>query len=210
MLKTKKLNDSTPYFYKQAAILRLLLIILVLCNTFLLCHKATASGTTMIDFTAVSEPQNWYSTNDNVMGGISVGQLNYYHNQSQFQGQLSLANNGGFSSINRMIKKLTENIDTVTLSFLGDGRTYQLRLTTRNKGIRINYKHNFATIQGKRQTKTFVLHDFDAVFRGRLLQSAPKLKAKNIEQVGFLIADKQTQPFSLGLFRLQFLPSSNN
>lgn len=158
----------------------------------------------IIDFTKPAEHQKWLAINDNVMGGISIGQLTYDGKSCQFQGELSLVNNGGFSSIKRSLEPLTKEVNTVKLVFVGDGRSYQLRLTMWKDGSPIQYKHEFSTIKGKSQQKTFNLIDFQAVFRGRLLSEAPKLVANDIKYVGFLIADKQTQAFSLNLFQIQF------
>ena len=158
----------------------------------------------MIDFTKPTEYQKWLAVNDNVMGGISIGQITYDGELSRFQGELSLVNNGGFSSIKRSIEPLPREVNTVELMFFGDGRTYQLRLTTWKDGSPINYQHEFSTMKGKPQKKVFNLQDFQAVFRGRLLSEAPELVADEIKQVGFLIADKQAQPFTLNLNQIQF------
>ncbi|PMM00326.1 CIA30 family protein [Vibrio breoganii] len=158
----------------------------------------------MIDFTQPNEHQQWQAVNDNVMGGISQGHFTFDGNYSLFEGELSLANNGGFSSINRSIEPLSANKPQVELSFIGDGRTYQLRLSTWKNGDRITYKHEFSTTNGTEQTKVFQLDDFQAIFRGRLIMGAPTLVAQEIEQIGFLIADKKAGPFSLKLLRIQF------
>ncbi|WP_063669149.1 CIA30 family protein [Aliivibrio fischeri] len=163
----------------------------------------------IIEFTQPNEHQKWLAINDNVMGGISIGQLYYDGNTCRFQGELSLENNGGFSSIKRSIESLSKEVSTIELMFTGDGHTYQLRLTTWKNGDRIQYKHDFATTKGKQQKKTFHLHNFQAVFRGRLLNHAPELVANDIKQVGFLIANKQTSPFALGLTQIQFKAINN-
>ncbi|OCH19917.1 CIA30 family protein [Aliivibrio sp. 1S128] len=164
-----------------------------------------------IDFTKPTEHQKWLTINDNVMGGMSMGRLTYDGKSSQFQGELSLVNNGGFSSIKRSIEPLPKEMNTVELMCIGDGRTYQLRLTTWKDGSPIHYKHEFSTTKGKLQKKGFNLTDFQAVFRGRLLSDDPELVADDVKQVGFLIADKQTQPFALNLNQIQFktLPKLN-
>ncbi|UPR59770.1 CIA30 family protein [Vibrio sp. ED004] len=172
-----------------------------------LWSKGSTAGTEMIDFTQANEHKNWTATNDNVMGGISTGGLIYDGGMSQFKGELSLENNGGFSSINRSVESLKSEADNLELTFVGDGRTYQLRFTTWKDGYRTNYKHNFETIKGEQLKKVFQLTDFQAVFRGRLLSGAPELKAQDIKQVGFLIADKQPLPFELNLIQIQFKAS---
>jgi hypothetical protein len=88
--------------------------------------------------------------------------------------------------------------------FIGDGRTYQLRLTTSKDGNQTNYKHNFETIKGQQLKKVFQFEDFQAVFRGRLLSGSPKLNAQEVKQVGFLITDKQPLTFELNLIQIQF------
>ena len=179
---------------------------LMLCLSFL-WSKASTAGIEMIDFTQASEHQQWSAINDNVMGGISTGGIVYDGEHSLFKGELSFENNGGFSSINRSLESLNPAVNNVELSFVGDGRSYQLRFTTWKNGYRTNYKHSFETIKGEPLTKVFKLKDFQAVFRGRLLNNAPELKAQDIKQFGFLIADKQPLPFALKLLQIQFKAS---
>ncbi|UQV24702.1 CIA30 family protein [Vibrio sp. J383] len=187
--------------------LRLSTPLFLLLSLHSLNLKADATGTNMIDFTQASEHQNWTVTNDDVMGGISTGELIYLDNMSRFRGELSLENNGGFSSVKRSIESLAHEIDSIELVFVGDGRTYQLRFTTSKDGHRVQYKHYFDTIKGQQLSKVFHFNDFQAVFRGRLLSDAPELEARDIKQIGFLIADKQPSPFELDLIQLHFKTS---
>ncbi|MEZ9882750.1 CIA30 family protein [Vibrio splendidus] len=189
--------------------LRLTTPLFLLLSLHSLSLKADATGTNMIDFTQASEHQNWTVTNDDVMGGISTGELIYLDNMSRFRGELSLENNGGFSSVKRSIESPTHEIDSVELVFVGDGRTYQLRFTTSKDGNRVQYKHDFDTMKGKQFNKAFHFDDFQAVFRGRLLSDAPELKAQDIKQIGFLIADKQPSFFDLDLIQLHFKTSKS-
>lgn len=182
------------------------LLWLVISLSFL-WSQVSVAGIGMIDFTQPNEHKNWTVTNDDVMGGISTGELIYLDDMSRFKGELSLENNGGFSSVKRSIESPAHEIDSAELVFVGDGRTYQLRLTTSKDGNRVQYKHDFDTIKGVRLNKVFHFNDFQAVFRGRLLSDAPELKAQDIKQVGFLIADKQASPFELDLIQLHFKTS---
>lgn len=191
------------YRYNPSKHFLLLLALIFTCITF--SKHTLASRLNMIDFTQPNEYQYWTAVNDNVMDGISTGLFTYDGNVSQFTGELSLANNGGFSSVNRTISPLTIDINAVNLIYIGDGRTYQLRITTWKNDYRINYKHEFETIKGQQQIKTFNFNDFKAVFRGRLLSGAPELLAEDIKQIGFLIADKKTSPFTLKIQSVEFL-----
>ncbi|WP_234495766.1 CIA30 family protein [Vibrio maritimus] len=160
----------------------------------------------MMDFTQQDEHLHWDAINDNVMGGISSGTMTYSNGRSLFNGVISLENNGGFSSVNRPIQPLGANITHAELEFIGDGRIYQLRATTWKDGVRINYKHNFATQRGERQVVSFALNEFQAVFRGRLISGDPELTASAIHQIGLLIADKKSGEFKLELLQLRFRP----
>ncbi len=129
--------------------------------------------------------------------------LTYDGYSSVFTGLISLENNGGFSSINREVESLPANVNSVTATFVGDGRRYQLRLMTLNKGNLTRYKHDFATVRGERTTRTFHFENFQAVFRGRLIE-APKVVATDIRQLGLLIADKTAGPFALNVDSVVF------
>ncbi|MFS1884621.1 MULTISPECIES: CIA30 family protein [unclassified Vibrio] len=179
---------------------------LVISLSFL-WSQVSVAGIGMIDFIQPNEHKNWTATNDDVMGGISTGGLIYLDDMSRFRGELSLENNGGFSSVKRSIESPAHEIDSAELVFVGDGRTYQLRLTTSKDGNRVQYKHDFDTIKGVRLNKVFHFNDFQAVFRGRLLSDAPELKARDIKQIFFLIADKEPSPFELDLIQLHFRTS---
>ncbi|MEZ8486010.1 CIA30 family protein, partial [Vibrio splendidus] len=61
----------------------------------------------------------------------------------------------------------------------------------------------------RNSTASFHFDDFQAVFRGRLLSDAPELKAQDIKQIGFLIADKQPSFFELDLIQLHFKTSKS-
>ncbi|MGR5153390.1 CIA30 family protein [Photobacterium swingsii] len=172
-----------------------------------LSNTVIPSGTIMIDLTQPHEHQQWKATNDNVMGGISQGQLTFDSESSRFWGEITLDNNGGFSSISRAIDPLPFEVDRVAVSFIGDGRRYQLRLATWKNGNRITYKHEFITNKDQQQVKVLDLNKFQAVFRGRLISNAPELTAQDIKQVGVLIADKQPGPFTLNLIQIRFQSS---
>jgi hypothetical protein len=154
----------------------------------------------MINFTEQKNTDNWRITNDSVMGGESEGHFLSDQDKGMFTGNISLENNGGFSSVFQMIEPLAKNLETVTIDVEGDGTTYQLRMIVSLDGYRLAYKQNFDTVAGQRETLTFTLADFQASFRGRIITNAPVLKSENIRQVGFLVTKKVPGSFSLSIF----------
>ncbi|MBA6290353.1 CIA30 family protein [Colwellia sp. MB3u-4] len=158
----------------------------------------------MINFTEQQSLDSWRITNDGVMGGKSQGQISLQANKAIFSGDISLANNGGFSSVFRPIEPLAKALETVTIDIEGDGLTYQLRLMVNLDGYRMAYKQSFDTVAGQQTQLSFTLADFQASFRGREIPNAPVLTSENIREVGFLVTSKVAGPFSLVITSVSF------
>ncbi|MBA6232631.1 CIA30 family protein [Colwellia sp. MB3u-28] len=158
----------------------------------------------MIDFSK-QEKGLWRVTDDNVMGGLSNGNMTFEKDHGIFNGNISLDNNGGFSSVFRAVENLPEGARNLVIDVKGDGQTYQLRLVIYINGYRLAYKHDFKTIVNKREKITLSIADFKASFRGRMIQSAPILNSVAIREVGFLMTKKTAGQFSLSVFKLSFL-----
>jgi hypothetical protein len=158
----------------------------------------------MIDFSSQEEGL-WRVTNDGVMGGLSNGEMIFEKDHGIFSGDISLDNNGGFSSVFRAVGGLPESFDKVVIDAEGDGQAYQLRLVVYINGYRLAYKHDFQTVSNKREKLIFTLSDFKASFRGRIITNAPLLKSEDIREVGFLMTKKAAGKFSLSVFELFFI-----
>ncbi|MFT6529473.1 MAG: hypothetical protein ACJAZB_001116 [Psychrosphaera sp.] len=167
-------------------------------------NTAITPNSHSIDFSQAEEIKHWRITNDGVMGGRSLGKIHFENGYSIFSGFISLENNGGFSSTFRSINPLSSHLKTVTINVMGDGLIYQLRMITMLDGYRLSYKHNFTTTYGQRQTIQFLLKDFQASFRGRMIANAPQLASEDIFEIGLLINNKKPETFSLSLFNMQF------
>jgi len=158
----------------------------------------------MINFTEQQSLDNWRITNDGVMGGKSQGQISLQADKAIFSGDISLENNGGFSSVFRPIESLAKALETVTIDIEGDGLTYQLRMTVNLDGYRMAYKQSFDTVAGQQTQLSFTLADFQASFRGRDIPNAPVLESENIREVGFLVTRKVAGAFSLVIASVSF------
>ena len=152
-----------------------------------------------------NESQYWRSVNDNVMGGISQGGMSFNNKHASFSGQISLENNGGFSSVTRFIDSLPTGTEQIKIKMDGDGKTYQFRLAMWQNGYRITYRQEFNTDINKTSIITLPLEDFVATFRGRTIWNAPKLNADLIREIGFLITTKKAEPFQLNVHSIEFI-----
>lgn len=179
--------------------IRQLILLGLLCN---MLGQAKAQTHDIVDLDSLHN-QSWQVINDGVMGGLSRGMVSSESDNLHFFGQISTANNGGFSSA--YFPYTTESFfDFVRIMTKGDGKTYQIRLIKNVNGYRVSYKTSFETKVGKVQTHTFNLSDFKASFRGRIITSASPVYSNEIEQVGFLVTHKTNAAFSLNVYQVEF------
>ena len=146
-------------------------------------------------FSTQTNIKEWRIVNDDVMGGRSNSSLKISDaGNGQFIGHVSLANNGGFASIQLNTHIKAEENKFVVLRVKGDGKRYELRLKG-NTSQSESYVHPFST-SGEWQTLKFAISEFYPQFRGRKL-NIPNFNFENIEQLSFLIANSQEEDFEL-------------
>lgn len=143
---------------------------------------------------------DWLVVNDDVMGGISRSRVGSVDGLLQFEGVLSLANNGGFASIrSRGLGALDlSRAEALQLRVRGDGRRYQLRAYSdaRYRGREVAFVAEFDTLAGQWNEVTIPLASLSPRFRGMALRGPP-LEAAAINGLGLMLADKQEGPFLL-------------
>lgn len=147
-------------------------------------------------FSTQSNLKEWRIVNDGVMGGISKSSLSLTDaGHGQFSGHVSLANNGGFASIQLDTKiKLAAEKKFIVLRVKGDGKGYEFRLKGKNFQSE-SYVHPFAT-SGEWENIRLAISEFYPQFRGRKL-NIPNFNFESIEQMSFLIANGKEEDFEL-------------
>jgi NADH dehydrogenase [ubiquinone] 1 alpha subcomplex assembly factor 1 len=150
----------------------------------------------MYTFSTQTDINEWNIVNDGVMGGISKSTIKLTDSgQGKFAGNVSLANNGGFASVqlNKTINLTKEN-KVIVLRVKGDGKRYEFRLKGKLSQYE-SYVHPFTT-SGEWETIKLDISKFYPQFRGRKLD-IPNFNFENIEQLSFLIANKKEEDFAL-------------
>ncbi|MBW8369316.1 MAG: CIA30 family protein [Arenimonas sp.] len=156
---------------------------------------------TLMNFDSSPQEPRWVAVNDGVMGGLSSGGPVMGDNQLDFSGVLSLANNGGFSSVRTVGRDFDLGDATeVVLRVRGDGRSYQLRLATdaRYRGLSVSYGAEFKTTAGEWTQVRLPLSSLQPTVRGFALQGPP-MDAANVREIGLLIGDKREGAFALSV-----------
>ncbi|MBS9402254.1 CIA30 family protein [Halomonas sp. TRM85114] len=152
----------------------------------------------LIDFLHADEAPRWRAINDDVMGGVSRGNMRGEGGVGVFSGELSLEHGGGFASVRRDPEDFQLGADSGLMLYVrGDGRRYQLRLYNNQLFDGAAYRALFQPPADEWQHISLPWHEFEAVFRGRRLEDAPPLDPETIQKVGLLIADRQPGPFRL-------------
>jgi len=140
--------------------------------------------------------KNWFVVDDGVMGGLSKGKISSTKNYNLlFTGEVSLKNNGGFSSI----RKTFDPIDVSSGSYVymkikGDGNPYQLR-TKSTPFQRYSYTKSFKT-SGEWEIIKIRMDQMTPTFRGVQL-NRESYPGKTLSEIAILIGNKKEQTFRL-------------
>ncbi|HSG42833.1 MAG TPA: CIA30 family protein [Anaerolineales bacterium] len=140
----------------------------------------------------------WYTVDDVVMGGVSSSRVEIVEpNTLFFSGNMSLENNGGFSSVRSdwNIVDLS-GYDGVLLRVLGDGKIYRLRIRTEETGGDISYNGAFETTSDKWIQVYVPFAKMVPTYRG-IVMDVGQLDVSSIGSFGFMLSDKQEGDFKL-------------
>ena len=162
-------------------------------------EKLTHIEKNVYTFERVEEIEQWLIVNDGVMGGLSQSQMFLTEQGTAlFTGQVSLENYGGFASVRTYPFEFgLADYEGITIRVKGDGQNYKLRLKMGANFDGISYQADFSTKAGEWVSISIPFSEFVPVYRGWVQNNAPTLDATRINQLGFMISDKQVGVFSL-------------
>lgn len=177
-------------------------IVLFMVPPVLAAQKSPLTSDTemvLFDFENPVDLQDWRVVNDGVMGGLSRGEIiRTDSGTAVFQGILSLENNGGFSSTRTLPRPYgLDGYDGIILRVRGDGNIYQFRLRLDDSFDGVAYRYKFQTEADKWITVEVPFSECVPVFRGRTLSGEGPVSPGKIQQIGFLISEKQAGSFRL-------------
>jgi NADH dehydrogenase [ubiquinone] 1 alpha subcomplex assembly factor 1 len=146
---------------------------------------------------AVGEPE-WYTVDDDVMGGVSSSTVAVTEDSTLFfSGTMSLDNNGGFSSVRSNYELMDlSGADGILMRVLGDGKTYRLRIRSVEVGPEISYNGLFGTRADDWTVVYVPFADMVPTYRGFVMDVGP-LDAATIGSFGIMLSDKQPGEFGL-------------
>ncbi len=153
----------------------------------------------IFDFKNENEIEYWRIVNDGVMGGLSKSEIvNSDGNTAIFRGIVSLENNGGFASTRTIPRSYElDGHNGILIRVKGDGKKYQFRVRTNDRFDGISYRYQFTTELNTWMIIDIPFHECVPVFRGRILGDVEAILPEEIQQLGFLISNKQAGKFQL-------------
>jgi hypothetical protein len=163
---------------------------------FILIIMSLQNKSILYDFSKVNSIQDWQIVNDGVMGGLSKSKISLTKDgHGNFEGHVSLENNGGFASVRLLTNtQIKPSQNHIVLKLKGDEKTYQFRLKA-ERNQRQSYVQEFGT-NGEWQEIKLPIKNFSPQYRGRSLE-IPNFNFKEIEEIRFLIANKKEEDFKL-------------
>lgn len=142
----------------------------------------------------------WSTVHDTVMGGRSDGTLSRTEDETLvFSGNLSLKNNGGFTSFrSARLRETPAGTDGLELRVKGDGRTYIFSCDMRGVPIFAGgYWQEFKTTADTWTTVRLPWSAFEPVNFGEKLDGLPALDPAQLTAMGVYLYDKKEGPFAL-------------
>jgi hypothetical protein len=153
------------------------------------------------DFNSQSTMEDWFIVDDVVMGGRSSGGMQLsQEGHAIFEGNVSLENNGGFSSVRyRFQKKDAGDQSVFKIRLKGDKKNYQFRAKSSLRE-RHSYVFEFSTT-GQWETIEIPFEAMYPSFRGWTLDM-PNYPGQDLQEIAFLISNKKNESFKLEIDRI--------
>ena len=157
-----------------------------------------AQPTLLFDFSHPDRAGGFAPVDDVVMGGRSWSRASVGGGVLRFEGEVSLADGGGFASIRSAPATLDlGGAAGLALRVRGDGRRYKVNLRSDDVPDDVAWQAPFQTATGGWEVILLPLDLFQPTRRGRPAPEAGPLRPDRLRTIGFLISDRQAGPFLL-------------
>jgi len=159
-------------------------------------------GRVLFDFAEPAAMGGWQIEDDGVMGGVSKGTFTRApDDHAVFSGEVSLENDGGFSSVQCYFGPIdVSSYRTAVIHLKGDGKNYRF-IVESEKNAHHYYVANFETT-GEWQEILIPLRKMYPVRRGDRLD-LPDYSGKSMAQVRFMIANGRAETFRLQIANIR-------
>ena len=160
----------------------------------------------MVDFGEKQEGSQWKVINDGVMGGLSKGKLLIKQETMLFQGNVSLDNYGGFTSMKSPFEKMDlSDFEKVKIRMTASGQTFSMTFETDETWFAPYFKAPLATISNEWQVIEVSLDQFKQYQLGQSDGRAiNKGDLANVFRLGIITSQKKAGTFELEVDYIRF------
>tara|TARA_B110000444_G_C18749213_1_gene551884 strand:+ start:477 stop:980 length:504 start_codon:yes stop_codon:yes gene_type:complete len=150
--------------------------------------------------------QSWTIQNDNVMGGVSEGSVQWQEDGFYWHGHTRLENNGGFSSIRSPWKSFDlTKFDAVRIRCKGTGGPFKIVFDTTREWYLPNAQSDFEVTEEWSEVviplENFIWKQPRRGFIGKVI---PSKELGEVIRFGLMKYDGTAQPFKLEVASLTF------
>lgn len=150
----------------------------------------------------------WRVLNDNVMGGMSMGELTWTDSTVKWTGATRLENNGGFASVRSPWGEFNlSDLDRIVVKCRGTGGPFKLTLETSERWW---MPYAYASFDASADWQVVVIPASDLKWSqaqmGDLTSVRPSRDLEQVLRLGLMKYDGTAQAFDLEVASIAFLP----
>ena len=154
--------------------------------------------------------KDWFILNDNVMGGVSEGDVSTQDDTILFKGNILDENNGGFASIRKRISPVLSGVgyagmylDVCCNDVSGHSMYFMVKddKCVQSDGVNYRAKIDSFVVGGEKTRVHIPFANFKAERRGRLIPDFPTLDVTAIEEISLMIG-KPIGAFSISIHQI--------
>jgi len=150
----------------------------------------------LLNASLMATEKQWRIVNDGVMGGLSSSNVAVKDDKIIFSGNVSLENNGGFTSLRSPVKDYNfEEYSGLELKIKGDGKRYSISMKETSYFTGYFFTSTFETKKDVWITVKLPFNQFKLYYFGKETNSSKKIPLNNIKEISLLIGDKQSGEF---------------
>lgn len=149
---------------------------------------------------------DWFVVVDGVMGGRSTGELASKGDSVVFRGEVSLENQGGFSSIRTPDARYDLSLyRSLVIRYRTIGQSFALTLKNDREYFKPKYQFVLASTEGAWSVKEVEFNEFEKVRLGETVGGSPTLDdLRDVIRLGIISRDKVAGKFELEVDYIQF------
>lgn len=158
------------------------------------------------DFGKAKSGSEWSIVNDGVMGGLSRGKVDFSNNSLIFSGEVSLENNGGFTSFRSPYRRFNlESFQYIEVRYRSEGLNCAFQLNQNQRFWRPNHKLSLPTTDNEWTTVKVALSELNEYQMGQKTgYKMSNTALRNTIRLGLITDSKSAGSFTIEIDYIKF------